>query len=72
VGCSEHSDKSFECHPFGEFLENMSYYQLFIMTVPYKAVTPLCNEICPRVKVGDFNVFFWVDYRAEIFFCDIT
>jgi len=72
VGCSEHGDKGFKCHPFGEFLETMSYYQLFTMIVLYKAVTPLHNEICPRAKVGDFNVFFWVDYRSEICFCDIT
>jgi hypothetical protein len=31
-------------------------------------ITPLSNEICPKVKLGDFNVFFFfcANYRSEI------
>jgi hypothetical protein len=34
----------------------------------YKAITPLGNENCRRVKVGDFNVFFCADYGSKICF----
>jgi len=34
----------------------------------YKGITRLSNEICPEVKLRDFNVFLCADCRSEIRF----
>ena len=33
-----------------------------------RAITTFSNKICPKVELGDFNVFFCGDYRSHICF----